>query len=233
MDDITFRRTIYADPFTQDPEIIEAAKNDPKKQAFWEEVRAMETAIHSAMDIPVPDDLADKLILRQTMKTHQQNKRKSPWYIALAASLLLTSALTVGILTSSSGSLIGDVYAHIEHMDYESNKGAKVDLLSINNKLASYNGQLQDGMGEILSANYCYLNSIKSLHLIVKGENGLASLFVLPSQVAKDVDEQFANDKYTGKAFLLESAKIIIVGEDGQQVDDLAQRAKQLLNFSV
>lgn len=34
MDDLTFRKTIYAEPFSTDPELIEAAAKDPKKQVF-------------------------------------------------------------------------------------------------------------------------------------------------------------------------------------------------------
>ncbi|MFC4698831.1 DUF3379 family protein [Glaciecola siphonariae] len=233
MDDITFRRTIYSDPFTQDPEVIEAAKADPKKHAFWEEIRSMESALQEAMDIPVPEDLADKLILRQSLSDYKQTKQRRPWYMALAASVVLASVLTVGIMTQPSGNLAADVFAHMSHMEYELNKGGNVDLAMVNDKLAAYNGQISDGIGEIISANYCYLDSIKSLHMIIKGENGLASVFVLPSQASKGVDESFSNDEYSGASFLLESAKVIVVGENTSQVNELTSKAKQLLSFSI
>jgi hypothetical protein len=232
MDDITFRRTIYVDPFTQDPEVIEAAKNDPKKQAFWEEVRAMESALEQAMDIPVPEDLADKLILRQSMNDFKAHKQRRPWYLALAASVVLASVLTVGVITQSGHDFKSDVFAHMSHVSYEVNKGGNVDLDMVNDKLASYNGTVSEGLGDIVSANYCYLDSIKSLHLIIKGETGLSSLFVVPSEVSPTLDGNFSNDEYSATSFLLESAKVIVVGDNGSQVSDLSAKAKQLLSFS-
>jgi hypothetical protein len=233
MDDITFRRTIYADPFTKDPDVIAAAKNDPKKQAFWNEIRGMESSLKQAMDIPVPEDLAEKLILRQSMNRFQKHKKRQPWYLALAASVVLASVLSIAVFNMSSGNLTNDVFAHMDHVAYEINKYGPTDIASVNNKLASYNGQIKDGMGDIVSANYCYLNSIKSLYLIIKGEQGLTSLFVLPSQLSESVEQEFTNNVYTGSAFLLKSAKIIIVGENASQVASLKEKAKQLMSFSV
>lgn len=233
MDELTFRRTIYADPYTRDPDVVEAAKKDPKKQAFWEEIRAMEASLEQAMDIPVPDDLADKLILRQSMNDFRQQKKRKPWYLALAASVVLASVLSVTMLMQGTGDLKSDVFAHMSHMEYELNKGANVTLDSVNSKLATYNGQLSEGLGEIVSANYCYLGSIKSLHLIVKGKNGLASLFVMPSAITESIDDTFSNEQYAGSSFLLESAKVIVVGESGSQVEDLQSKAKSFLSFSI
>jgi hypothetical protein len=233
MDDITFRRTIYTDPFTKDPEVIEAARKDPKKQAFWEEIRAMEASLEQAMNLPVPEDLADKLILRQSIDDFQKRKKRRPWYLAIAASVVLASILSVTLLMQPPTDLKTDIYAHMSHMNYELNKGSEVGLTMVNDKLATYNGQVKEGMGEIVSANYCYLDSIKSLHLIIKGEYGLASLFVMPSEISKSIEDTFNNEQYMGSAFLLESAKVIIVAESTAQVEDLKTKAKSFLSFSV
>jgi hypothetical protein len=233
MDDITFRRTIYADPFTTDPEVIKAAKNDPKKQAFWDEIRAMEASLEEAMNIPVPEDLADKLILRQSLNRFQKEKKRQPWYLALAASIVLASIVSIKIFSSASGDLSTDIFAHMKHLDYEVKKYGDVDMASLNSKLASYNGKIEEGMGDIVSANYCYLHSIKSLHLIIRGEQGLTSLFVIPSKLAGSIEEEFNNDTYTGTSFLSASAKVIVVGENASQVALLKEKAKQLLSFSV
>lgn len=233
MDDITFRRTIYADPFTQDPEVLEAAKNDPKKQAFWEEIRAMEASLEQAMNVPVPDGLAEKLILRQSMKDFQQHKKRRPWYLALAASILFASVLTMSMLNQEPNTLKSDVLSHMSHVGYELFKGGNVDLATVNNKLAAYNGRIDEGLGEIVSANYCYLDSIKSLHLIIRNQSGLSSLFVIPSEVSKSIEENFSNDDYSGAAFLLESAKVIVVADSAAQVEAMKAKAKTLLTFSA
>ncbi|GLR72021.1 DUF3379 family protein [Agaribacter marinus] len=233
MDDLTFRRTVYADPFTKEMAVIDAAKNDPKKQAFWDEVKAMEMSIEQALDVSVPENLADKLLLRQSIAEHSEQKQKRPWYIAMAASIALAALVTVGMLTQAPSGIAMDALAHVEHVEMESQKYGLVDLQDVNAKLANYNGSINQKIGEIVSANYCYLSSIKSLHLIVKGQEGLMSLFVLPNNITDDVDSSFSNDEHSGTSFLLESARIIVVGENDGEVNDFSAKAKQFMQFSA
>lgn len=233
MDDLTFRKTVYAEPFTKDPAVIEAAANDIKKQAFWDEIKLMESQLQTAMNIPVPENLAEKLILRQSLKEHKQTSQKRPWYIALAASVAIASVLTIGVLKTGDSKLTSDVYAHLGHVNDELAKGIKVDTDAINDKLASFNGHVDGDLGEVVSANYCYLDKIKSLHLIIRGENGLTSLFVVPDSISETIGETFSNATYKGASFLIESAKVIVVGENESEVDIIEKRAKKSLSFSA
>lgn len=233
MDDLTFRKTVYAEPFTKDPKIIEAAAKDQKKQAFWDELKAMEIELQAAMNVQVPEHLAEKLILRQTLSEHKSATQKRPWYIALAASVVFASILSFSMLSSNANQLSDDVLAHMSHVDLELMKSAKVDLDSVNDKLASFNGQVDGELGEVVSANYCYLDKIKSLHVIIRGENGLTSLFVVPDSITDSIGKTFSDATYQGASFLLESAKVIIVGENKNDVERLEQRAKQTMSFSA
>ena len=78
MDDLSFRKAVYADPFSKDPELLKAAEQDPKRKSFWNEIKAMENELQSAMNIPVPENLAEKLILRQSLTTHTEKKKQQP-----------------------------------------------------------------------------------------------------------------------------------------------------------
>ena len=104
---------------------------------------------------------------------------------------------------------------------------------AVNAKLASFNGSVDESIGNIVSANYCYLDKIKSLHVIIRGERGLTSLFIVPDSITASVSDTFSNASFQGAAFLLESAKIIVVGDDSQSVEDIKARAKSSLRFSA
>ena len=237
MDDLSFRKAVYANPFTTDPEVVRAAQNDTNKQAFWDELKVMETELNAAMQIPVPENLAERLILRQSLSDHKTKRKQRPWYIALAASVALATILSVGMLSGGNDKLTNDVYAHMSHMEAELMKSPAVDLNAVNAKLASFNGHInneaQGKLGEIVSANYCYLDKIKSLHMIIRGENGLTSLFVVPEAISQNMAETFSNATYEGASFLLESAKIIVVGESPADVKTLKQQAQAALSFSA
>jgi GTPase Era involved in 16S rRNA processing len=69
--------------------------------------------------------------------------------------------------------------------------------------------------------------------LIIKGENGLINMFVMPEDLTESLQETFNSATMFGTSFLLESAKIIIVGEDGEEVKNVKESAQQTLRFSA
>lgn len=233
MDDLSFRKAVYANPFTTDPEVVKAAQEDSKKMMFWDELKVMEKELEAAMHIPVPENLAERLILRQSLSEHTHKRNQRPWYLAIAASAVLATVLSIGMLSGGNNTLADDVFAHIDHVDMELMKSAQVDLDAINTKLASFNGYVSQDIGEIVSANYCYLDKIKSLHMIIRGENGLTSLFVVPDSITEGLDDSFSNATFQGAAFLIESAKIIVVGENKNDVESIERQAKSALSFSA
>jgi hypothetical protein len=234
MDELSFRRTIYAEPNTTDPDIIQAAKDDPAKQVFWDEVKAMDARLAQAMSIPVPENFADKLILRQGMDEFSQKRQKRPWYIALAASVAMVVGVSYVTLFAGNNGLANDIYAHINH-EYMNKEiamtGQHVSQNVINEKMATFNGVLSGEIGDVLSANYCYLGTIKSLHMIIKGKTGLINLFVVDNNNSKELKEDFSTNGLVGTSFLLQSAKIIIVGDDKEQVSHLQTAAQSAFRF--
>jgi hypothetical protein len=234
MDELTFRRTIYAEPNTTDPDIIQAAKDDPAKQAFWDEVKAMDAKITQAMNIPVPENFADRLILRQGMDEFSQKRKKRPWYIAMAASVAMVSSVSYMALFAGNNGLANDVFAHVNHAQIAKEMSMRVEPVSqdaVNEKMALFNGAMSESIGEIVSANYCYLGTIKSLHMIIRGEEGLVSLFVVPDSKSEGLEEEFTKNELFGTSFLLESAKIIIVGDNDSEVSHLQKVARTAFRF--
>ena len=101
MDDLQVRRSILSDPKGRDDALNEAIKNDIAKQKFVQEIDALDDKIAQAMNIPVPDGLYDKLILRQTLASHQQQKSKTRVRLAMAASVAFVMGLTVNFMMLS------------------------------------------------------------------------------------------------------------------------------------
>lgn len=236
MDDLSFRRTVLADPNCQQPEVIAAAKQDPNKQAFWDELKRLDAKIANSLQVPVPDKLEEKLLLRQAIEANQERKRKRPFYYSLVASVLLVAIISYGTWYTPQASIEQAVLAHVSHayMNKET-KGLStaVSLDDANRKLALFNGQLSSELGEILSVNYCYLNQIKSLHLIIKNGAEQLNLFVMPSALGQEVNNAFKDESNTAVAFTLESAQVILVGKQQQSLDMLASETKRLLKISA
>ena len=234
MDELSFRRTIYAEPNTTAPNIIQAAKDDPAKQAFWDEVKAMDAQLAQAMNIPIPENFADKLILRRGMDEFSQKRQKRPWYVAIAASVAMVVGISYMALFAGNNGLANDVYAHINHEYMNKEIAMSQQLVSqnaINQKMATFNGVLSGEIGEVLSANYCYLVTIKSLQMFIKGKTGFINLFVVEDNNSKELKEDFSADGLVGTSFLLQSAKIIIIGNDREQVSQLQTATQSAFRF--
>jgi hypothetical protein len=233
MDDLTFRKTIYAEPFTTDPAVVKAAANDPKKQAFWDDIKQMEAELKAAMHIRVPENLAEKLILRQSLSEHKKASQKRPWYLAIAAAVVLVSVLSIGMFNTGNSKLVDDVFAHMSHVNFEVTKASLTSTSAINEKLASFNGQIIGDLGDVVSANYCYLDKIKSLHLIIRSNNGLTSVFVVPDAITESIGDTLSNASYAGASFLFGSARVIVVGQSRADVNALKSLAQKTMSFSA
>jgi hypothetical protein len=71
MDDLEFRRRVYADPRLRDPELASVAQGDTARMRFVREVLRFEERLEAALDVPVPEGLADRVLLRRHLAEEQ------------------------------------------------------------------------------------------------------------------------------------------------------------------
>ena len=90
MDELEFRRRIYADPETTDSDVIAAAKADENKRKFWNEQKQFDKQLKQAVKVDVPEDLKHKLIWQQSANEFAIYQKRSRWYVAMAASIALS-----------------------------------------------------------------------------------------------------------------------------------------------
>lgn len=227
MGELEFRRRIYEDPDTRDENLLSQAKSSEANQKFWQETRALNDKIKSAVDIPVPDDLADKLILRGAFQEDKQQKRRSSVHLALAASVVFVIGITFTLWSSTRVDLGDAALAHMKYTeDYEYSMTGNVSIDQVNDKLASIGAGLIGDIGRIYSASFCRLDFAESLHLVVEGEEGPVSVFFSAYDNKANVPERFSDENYSGTGFNLQQASVMIVGDKGANLSSIAQRVK-------
>jgi hypothetical protein len=237
MDDLQFRRCVYADPNSKEEEILAAISADPVKQKFVKELKSMDDKLSSALDIPVPDDLYDKLILRQTLVTHQQQKRKTRVHLAMAASVAFAIGLSFNFTSYfDSYPTLGDyALAHTYHeAEYFSNNDeAKVTLASLNEKMSSFDGSFTESLGELISANFCRFNGMKSLHLTFKGVSAPVAVFIVPNDEDLAFSENFSDQKMQGKSLRFKDSNIVIVADKNEALDGWQKKIDAKVRWSI
>ncbi|XQW85943.1 DUF3379 family protein [Thalassotalea piscium] len=237
MDDLQFRRNMYADPSNNDNERQDALSKDPAKQKFAQEIYTLESKINKALNVPVPDGLAQKLLLKQTLANHQQKKRKTRFHLALAASIAMTVGITYNFMQYSHAyKTISDyAIAHVEHEAkyFHNNDNNRVDLISLNQKMASFHGSFTDELGELIAVNICQFDGVESLHLVFKGESSPVNIFVVPNNEYLNINDHFENETMQGLVNNYNDNNIIIVGDKRESLQNWQTQISKKIHWST
>jgi hypothetical protein len=237
MDDLQFRRAIYADPNNQDAETIAAQQQDPSKRQFAQDICQLDEKIKQALQVPVPEDLCNKLILRQTLASHQVHKRKSRMHLALAASVAIVGGLMLNFMQFSNAyNKLGDyALAHVYHEQgsFANSDENKVSLASLNQKMAAFDGKFSQSLGKLLFADYCRFDGMKSLHLVYQGKTSPVTVFVMPKSDQLSFDADFNDEKLFGSSLEFRHSNIIVVADKNVSLGQWQQNISDTINWSI
>jgi hypothetical protein len=235
MDELEFRRILYADPNTTDEKVLAAIADDPKKQAFYRELKQLDKSMYQASQVKVPGDLVHKLILRQTMQSHKSSKVRNRIQLAMAASVAFV--VGVGFTMWQQNNLLDLSKQAIAHVHYEGGYALdaqeNVSLQQVNAKLAIFGGEFSEEIGRVYYANFCDFENVRSLHMVVEGENGKVSVFVVPHDGSHLAEGSSHDKKYSSQAIDLKRASIIVVGEKGASMSRMKEQLNKKIKFST
>lgn len=233
MDDLEFRRAIYADPHQHDERLKQAAAQDPAKAQAWQEAKWLDEKVQKAAQVDVPDGLAQRLLLRQSMQAYRQQKQQRHWYMGLAASLLLMVGLTFTFWQPGQVDVAENALAHIYHEHKALEVDENLSLAQVNAKLASFGGEFVADIGKVYYANFCDFKNTKSLHMVLDSPEGKITVFIVPHNEKQKLSEHFSNHEYQGKTLNMQRASLILVGNKQQRFSSLEESLKAKLRFSA
>ena len=231
MDEVTFRRRIYTNPNDSDKDICEACQQDTNKAKFKKDLQQFDQSLISALNVDVPENLADRILLSQSIDFQKAQKRKNRVHLAIAASI----AFTIGITFQMFGlSPRHDTYAQhaIAHVEAESQHLHEDDVYStsqLNAKLAHYGGEVLTELAPITFASFCRFGGIKSLHIVLQGETHPVTVFILPKQSGLQNTGPFKSEDYQGNTIQLKNADMLIVTDK----NDSPLQWQQKLNKAI
>ena len=234
MDELEFRRRIYADPETTDSDVVEAAKADESKRSFWNEQKQLDKQLKQALKVDVPEDLASKLIWQQSTDEFNRYKRRSRWYLAIAASVAFTVGIGLTMWYHQPLSIGGQALAHMQYAEMETAHSLlPADLDMVNAKLASFGGSFNEMLDGVEVVNYCHLSTVRSLHLIVDTPQGKMSVFVVPERGDVTVPSEFSDEQYRGESIKMRHANVMIVGDKDADLSVMKKAVSERIRFSA
>ena len=235
MDELEFRRTLYADPYCKDDKVLAAIAGDPKKQVFCKELKQLDKNMQQASQVKVPDDLMHKLILRQTMQSHRTSKVRKRIQLAVAASVAFVVGMSFTMWQQSH--LLDLSKQAIAHVHYEGGYALDAEenfsLQQVNAKLAQFGAEFSEDIGRVYYANFCDFENVRSLHMVVEGENGKVSVFIVPHDATYLVKGSSQDRRYNSQAVDLKRASIVVVQEAGTNNNKMKEQLKRKIQFSA
>ncbi len=233
MDDLEFRRRILSDPKQMDEEIMKALAENSANHKFVEDALDLDEKIKQAMHVEVPEDLADKILFKQTSGSIEDKvvrpnfARKA---MALAASVAFTAGLLVGqinwsnIIVSPAHATLADTAVQhvINEEPFVSHLDEDVSSAFINAKLSPLHFQFNKNFPyHVYYLNHCGFGSSNALHMVFQGKKGRVTMFItgIPSKQASDFDKE----GLSGMVQPIGSASMILVGQQGEDITAIAE----------
>ncbi len=235
MDELEFRRRILAEPSTIDKELEAFAEQDTDKQAFIDDVRAFDDDLSKALNIPVPENLAKRIIdntyaaedapSEQPLDTIIEAKSRFAFnrlYLAAAASFLV--AISVFFVTNKQHTLysVGEhAFAHLYHEIGSLDKHEAIDLPYVNEKFATIGGHLDELPGKVTYLMFCDFQGKTGLHLVFESDFGPMTVFIVPSdeQPFGTGSDDFNDERFAGHINRGERADTILIASIGAPLD--------------
>lgn len=178
MNCLDFHRLKLADPRRLPADAMAHAARCPSCAAFSEEVDAADAALEHGLAVPVPDGLADRVLLGTRGRPR---RRRELW--ALAASIALAAAVALGWLAQRPD----DAYArlairHVEHEPQFLTSVERPDPEAFRTVVENFGGTLVGALGDIRQMKLCPMEDGMGWHVVFETPEGLATLLLVPGK---------------------------------------------------
>jgi hypothetical protein len=194
MDFSEFKRTLGAEPSSQDAEFLQARRSGPEFEQAAAAAEAFERALKRAVEVGVDEVVLDAIL----EIPHRQEVRRPPRWMALAASILIVAGVAgLTWLQSQRPDNIEEYVA--QHHSHDGVKmlaqadgyadAGRIEEIMAGLDLAA-GGELS---GRIALLKYCPTMDGRGLHMIVDTEHGLMQVIYMPgTQVEEGREFRFA-----------------------------------------
>ncbi|MDF4603910.1 DUF3379 family protein, partial [Vibrio parahaemolyticus] len=156
--------------------------------------------------------------------------------MALAASVAFTAGLLVGqinwgniLVPPAQASLSDTAIKHVIHEEaFVRHLDENVPSSQINAKMSPFHYQFSDNFPyHVYYLNHCGFGEANALHMVFQGVKGKVTLFI--TGISSQQTADFEKDGMTGIVQPVGSTSMILVGEQGEDIDAIATKLAPML----
>ncbi len=238
MDDLEFRRRVMSDPKQKSNELAQSLASSDANKKFLDDILALDAKIADAMNVDVPDGLADRILFKQSSNadnvTDISFARKA---MAMAASVAFVIGLIVGqvnwgnlLVPPAQASLADIAITHvINEKAFVDNLDEQVSSQQINAKMVPFSYELTENFPyHVYYLNHCGFGKSDAVHMVFQGESGKVTLFL--TGMTAEASANFTKDGMNGKIESIGSKTLILVGDDNEDINKIANNLMNILS---
>ena len=176
MNDLEARRLLLADPYHLSPELREAVERHPHLADFRNELLRLDERVRGAATAaPVPDGLADRLVLGARYRTRSGLK------LAIAAAIV-SLAIAIPWHAAHEQPFEVAMMDHVRESTSELRDNGGVEPAVLRTSLEGLGVGLRDTPYRVRHLGHCIVGGIQGRHFTVDGPGGVVSFVLLPVQ---------------------------------------------------
>jgi hypothetical protein len=233
MNCLEFRRLCLAEPASQDTGFMQHKRDCVGCAAFAGDVTQFDKELVTALRVDAPDNLASRIILRQSLDRGAISTRQRRGIYALVAGLLLAVGITAGMfLATRTPSPDRRVLAHIEMERELLSTRQDVSRAQLVQVLDKAGAALKGNLGPVRHASLCPLSKNGAVHLVFNGSKGLIIVLLLPREFVSE-PVPIHSKKLEGMILPTRNGSMALVGQHGEQLQQIAQKIRQAVSWRL
>lgn len=235
MNCLEFRRRLAAEPGSTADAFLAHRDACPRCAESWSRAQAFEATLTRALAVPVPEGLADRILLRQTTAVRQARAdTRRVVFQRLAAAVVLGAGLSLvwrhGIAPAQA--LPDLAVEHLEHEPYALSARAEVDPAQIEAAFVHLGVRLAARPDAVNYLQNCDLGEHRAVHMVVqRAEGPVTVLFV--AVAPERTREVFERDGLKGRAVAMGTGTLVLLASHDAGFDSLEARWRTPLAGAV
>jgi hypothetical protein len=235
-----FKRRLMTDPHSRDAEFLAARRKDEEFARLAADSAAFEDKLQKALRVPVPDKLAEDILLRKSMKSSSSRPRM-PFFLAAAAALVLAVGVSVFVMLDSDAPGHHDLAEYLAwHWEMDGPAAISTshdhagDAEQIRRIFSDLGVHVEHELMEsIRLAKFCPTPDGSGAHVVLETDDGPVTMFYMPRSQARDAPRLVElPDGMQGWLINLERGSMALIAESGRDTSDLVDEIQRKLSFT-
>jgi len=231
MNCLEFRRRCIADPDSREVSFLEHRLKCPPCARLWQRMRAFQRRLSQALEVAPPEDLVERILLRQSLDPASRRRHHMRTWLALAASVLLVVGVSAGLLFQTRPAPLDQVVTdYVAARGQPVARGREVSLDQLNDLLAEFRMTADPARGSVLLAERCRIRQRRGAYLVLGSEAGPVEVVLMPAEsLEKRISIRTAGR--SGVIVPCPKGSMAIVARDDAPIEVIERRVRRALHW--